>query len=44
MMNRRLEARFQWRHALAMKPDSALAASVQEKLERGLKKGGKRGS
>ncbi|HKJ74249.1 MAG TPA: tetratricopeptide repeat protein, partial [Alphaproteobacteria bacterium] len=38
MVNRRLEARFQWRHALAMKPDSALAASVQEKLKRGLTK------
>ena len=44
MMNRHLEARFQWRHALAMKPDSALAASVQEKLQRGLKKGDKQGS
>ncbi len=44
MMNRHLEARFQWRHALAMKPDSALAATVEEKLKRGLKSGDKQGS
>jgi Flp pilus assembly protein TadD len=44
MMNRHLEARFQWRHALAMKPDSALAATVEEKLKSGLKSGDKQGS
>jgi tetratricopeptide (TPR) repeat protein len=42
-VNRRLEARFQWRHALAMKPDSALAAAVEEKLKRGLAGGDKQG-
>ena len=43
MANRHLEARFQWRHALAMKPDSALAATVEEKLKRGLKSADKQG-
>ena len=43
MANRRLEARFQWRHALAMKPDSALTATVQEKLKSGLAGGDKQG-
>jgi tetratricopeptide (TPR) repeat protein len=42
-VNRRLEARFQWRHALAMKPDSALAATVEEKLKRGLSDADKQG-
>jgi tetratricopeptide (TPR) repeat protein len=43
MANRRLEARFQWRHALALKPDTALTATVQEKLKSGLSGGDKQG-
>ena len=35
-LDRPLEARYQWRRVLELEPDDELAASVQEKLERGL--------
>ncbi len=36
MAGRRLEARFQWRHALENDPDSALRKNILRKLEHGL--------
>jgi len=35
-VGRRIEARFQWRHALGMNPDAKLEAEIRHKLEWGL--------
>jgi hypothetical protein len=38
-VGRKLEARFQWNHALTFKPDPKDAARIAEKLEKGLQDG-----
>lgn len=35
-VGRQAEARFQWRRALALKPDSATKAKIEAKLQNGL--------
>ena len=41
-VGRRIEARFQWSHALALKPEEDTVALIREKIQRGL--AGARGS